>query len=73
MMDVYKKLVTSEWAALTVSYSQTISCKKSKEYETEKQYNQIVAENMVGYIMLQFVMYLLCCMVIVSKYKLIIW
>ena len=51
---------------------QTISCKINKEYETEKIYNQIVAENMVGYIMLQFVMYLLCCMVIVSKYKTVI-
>jgi len=44
----------------------------NKEYETEKIYNQIVAENMVGYIMLQFVMYLLCRMVIVSISKTVI-
>lgn len=57
---------------LNGAYFRAISCKINKEYETEKIYNQIVAENMVGYIMLQFVMYLLCCMVIVSKYKTVI-
>ena len=69
---VGKTALNKEMKHLNGAYFRTISCKKSKEYETEKQYNQIVAENMVGYIMLQFVMYLLCCMVIVSKYKLII-